>query len=82
MKLEKVSICGMECEFNDIRIECSSVPEGKYQFEVAGLITVGMSRLGFSKGYWSISLVHVCNKPLPIGENGVLWLANGDFVWQ
>lgn len=32
----RVSVCGIECEFNDMRIEPSSVPEGKYQYEVAG----------------------------------------------
>ena len=32
----KVSVCGVECEFNDMRIKRDSVPEGKYQYEVAG----------------------------------------------
>ncbi len=33
---EKVSVCGIRCEFSDIRIDRSTVPEGKYQYEVAG----------------------------------------------
>ena len=45
----KVSVCGVECEFNDMRIERSSVPVGKYQYEVAG---------DDDRVYWSISLVH------------------------
>ena len=31
-QFEKVSVCcGMECEFNDMRIGRSTVPKGKYQ---------------------------------------------------
>ena len=28
-RFSKVGVCGVECEFNDMRIERSSVPEGK-----------------------------------------------------
>nr|WP_300788518.1 LPD28 domain-containing protein [uncultured Acetatifactor sp.] len=35
-RFSKVSVCGVECEFNDMRIERSSVSEGRYQYEVAG----------------------------------------------
>ena len=33
---EKVSVCGIECKFSDMRIDRDTVPEGKYQYEVAG----------------------------------------------
>ena len=33
---EKVSICGIECEFSGMRIDRNTVPKGKYQYEVAG----------------------------------------------
>jgi len=29
-------VCGVECEFNDVRIGRSNVPEGKYLYVVAG----------------------------------------------
>ena len=32
-RFSKVSVCGVECEFNDMRIERSSVPDGKHQYE-------------------------------------------------
>lgn len=35
-RFSKVGVCGVECEFNDMGIERSSVPEGKYQYEAAG----------------------------------------------
>lgn len=35
-RFSKVSVCGVECEFNDMRIERSRVSEGRYQYEVAG----------------------------------------------
>ena len=46
----KVSVCGTLCDFNDMRIDRSTVPNDRYQYEVAG-------------------------------DNGVLWLMDGDFVW-
>ena len=32
---EKVSVCGMECEFSGMRIDLNTDPEGKYLYEVA-----------------------------------------------
>ena len=34
-RFEKVSVCGIECEFNDMRIDRSTVPVGKYQSAMA-----------------------------------------------
>ena len=33
---QKASVCGIRCEFSDTRIDRSTVPKGKYQYEVAG----------------------------------------------
>lgn len=78
----KVSVCGVECEFNDMRIERSSVPVEKYQYEVAGDDDSGGDPVRVQQGV----LVNffgtlVCDRPLPIGDEGVLWLADDDFVW-
>ena len=34
-KFQKVSVCGIPCDFSDMRIDRSTVPEGRYQYEVA-----------------------------------------------
>ncbi len=78
----KVSVCGVECEFSDMRIECSSVPEGKYQYEVAGDDDSGGEPVRVQPGV----LVNffgtlICDGPLPVGKDGILWLAEGDFEW-
>lgn len=81
-KFSKVSVCGVECEFNDMRIERSSVPEGKYQYEVAGDDDSGGDparvKLGVLVNFFGTL---ISDRPLPIGDDGVLWLADGDFVW-
>lgn len=78
----KVSVCGVECEFNDVRIERSSVPVGKSQYEVAGDDDSGGDPVRVQQGV----LVNffgtlICDRPVPIGDDGVLWLADDDFVW-
>lgn len=79
---EKVSVCSIECEFNDIRIDRNTVPKGKYQYEVAGDDDSGGNPARVKQAI----LVNffgtlICDKPLPIGDDGVLWLMDGDFVW-
>ncbi len=78
----RVSVCGIECEFNDIRIERSSVPEGKYQYEIGGDDDSGDEPVRVSMGV----LVNffgtlISDEALPIGGDGALWLMDGDFVW-
>ena len=41
---EKVRVCGIECLFSDVRIERSTVPEGKYQYEIGGMTIVEENR--------------------------------------
>jgi len=79
---EKVSVCGIECEFNDMRIERSTVPEGKYHYEVAGDDDSGgdLARVKLAVLVNFFGTL-ICDRPLPIGADGVLWLTDGDFVW-
>ena len=81
-KFTKVMICGIECDFSDMRIDRSTIPEGKYQYEVAGDDDSGGDPARVQRGV----LVNffgtlICDEPLPVGEDGVLWLMGSDFIW-
>lgn len=79
---EKVSVCGIECEFNDMRIDRNTVPKGKYQYEVAGDDDSGGDPARVKQAIMvNFFGTLICDKPLPIGDDGVLWLMDGDFVW-
>ena len=78
----KVSVCGIPCGFNDMRIDRNTIPKGKYQYEVAGDDDSGGDPARVQRGV----LVNffgtlICDEPLPLGENGILWLTEGDFKW-
>ena len=34
-RFQKVIVCGILCDFSDMRIDRSTVPKGRYQYEVA-----------------------------------------------
>ena len=34
-KFQKVSVCGIPCDFSDMRIDRRTVPKERYQYEVA-----------------------------------------------
>lgn len=79
---EKVSVCGIICGFNDVRIDRNTIPAGKYQYEVAGDDDCGDEPVRVQRGV----LVNffgtlICDEPLPLGADGVLWLTDGDFKW-
>ena len=81
-KFVKVSVCGILCEFNDMRIDRDTIPKGKYQYEVAGDDDSGGDPVRASLGV----LVNffgtlICDKPLPLGDDGILWLVDGEFAW-
>lgn len=79
---EKVNVCGVPCEFSDMRIDRSTVPKGKYQYEVADDDESSGDPARVKSGIMvNFFGTLICDKPLPIGEDGVLWLDDGDFVW-
>lgn len=41
-RFSKVQVCGIECEFSDMRIDRGSILEGKFLYEVAGNDESGM----------------------------------------
>lgn len=82
VNFSKVSVCGIECEFSGVRIDRNTVPEGKYLYEVAG----DDDSSGDPTRIKTAILVNffgtlICNRRLPIGSDGVLWLNDDDFVW-
>ena len=78
----KVSVCGILCEFSDMRIDRSTVPKEKFQYEVAGDDESGGDPARIQWGIMvNIFGTLISDEPLPIGDNGILWLQDGDFVW-
>lgn len=81
-KFTKVRVCGIECDFSDMRIDRNTVPKGKYQYEVAGDDDSGGDPARVQRGVLInffgtlISDVH-----LPLMDDNVLWLQEGDFEW-
>lgn len=79
---QKVSVCGIICEFSDMRIDRSTVPDGRYQYEAAGDGGSGGDparvRLGIMVNFFG---THISDQPLSVENYGVLWLRDGDFVW-
>ena len=79
---EKVSVCGIPCDFSDMRIDRDTVPQGKYQYEVADDDESSGDPARVQSGVMvNFFGTLICDEPLPIGDDGVLWLKDGDFVW-
>lgn len=81
-KFQKVSVCGIPCDFSDMRIDRSTVPEERYQYEVAGDDDSGGDPARVQRGV----LVNffgtlISDVPLPLVDDNVLWLRDGDFEW-
>lgn len=78
----KVRVCGIECDFSDIRIDRSTVPEGRYHYEVAnddeGQGNPVRVRKGIMVNFFGTLISDVA---LLLGSDGVLWLDDEDFEW-
>ena len=81
-KFQKVSVCGIPCDFSDMHIDRSTVPKGRYQYEVAdddeSQGKPSRVRNGIMVNFWGTLIGDV---PLPLGSDGVLWLDDGDFLY-
>lgn len=81
-KFQRVSVCGIPCDFNDMRIDRSTVPEERYQYEVAGDDDSGGDPARVQRGV----LVNFFGKlisdvPLSLGCDCVLWMHDRDYVY-
>lgn len=80
-KVQKVSVCGIPCDFSDMCIDRNIVPKGRYQYEVADGESQGdpsRIRKGIMVNFWGILTSDV---PLPLANDDIFWLHEGDFVW-
>lgn len=79
---QKVSVCGIPCDFSNMRIDRSTVPEKRYQYEVAddneSQGNPARVRHGIMVNFFGTL---ISDAPLPLGSDGVLWLNYGDFKW-
>lgn len=81
-KFVKVRVCGIECDFSDMRIDRTTVVHGKYQYEIAGDDDRGDEpvRIGYGVLVNFFGTL-VSDVPLPLGDGNILWLQEGDFEW-
>lgn len=81
-KFQKVSVCGIPCDFSEMRIDRSTVPKGRYQYEVAdddeSQGDPARVRHDIMVNFFGTLISDV---PLLLGCDGVLWLQDGDFVY-
>lgn len=81
IKTEKVMVKGISCEFYDMRIKRESIPEGKFMYEVADGESDGVParvQKGILVDFYGTL---ICDTELPLGEEGTLWLEEGDFIY-
>ena len=81
-KFTKVRVCGIECNLSDMRIDRSTVPKEKYQYEVAdddeSQGVPARVRYSIMVNFFGTLISDV---QLPLGSDGILWLHDGDFVY-
>lgn len=83
IKLERVEVRGIPCEFYDMRIDRNTIPEGKFMYEVADGDSDGVPariRTGIMVNFYGTI---ICNQELVPDEGDTIWLQEGDFkyVW-
>ena len=81
-KFQKVCVCGSVCDFSDMRIDRSTAPKERYQYEVAG----DDESQGIPSRVKGVIMVNffgtlVSDVALPLGCDDVLWLYDSDFVY-
>ncbi len=81
-EFQKVSVCGIVCDFSDMRIDGSTIPKGRYQYEVAdddeSQGDLARVQRGVLVNFFGTLVSDV---PLLLGSDGVLWLYDSDFVY-
>lgn len=79
--MQTVEVLGIKCEFNDMRIDRDSIPEGTFMYEVADGDSDGIPariQRGIMVNFYGTL---ICQQELPLGETGTLYIERGDFVY-
>ena len=79
---DKVLVKGIPCEFCSMRIDPATIPEGKFQYEVAGDDECGGDPCRVKRGIMvNFFGTLICDQELPLGPDGTMWLDDGEFRW-
>ena len=80
--MQNVSVRGILCEFYDMRIDRSTVPAEKFMYEVADDDCDGVPariRPGILVNFFGTIISDQKLKP---DEGDIVWLKEGDWVWN
>ena len=80
--MQKVLVRGILCEFNDMRIDRNTIPEGKYMYEVADDDSDGEPariRPGILVNFFGTI---ICNQKLEPDEGDTIWLQDDEWEWM
>lgn len=82
IKTQNVEVRGTVCEFYDIRIDRTIIPEGKFLYEVASDDDSGgdPARIKVSVLVNFFRTI-ICDRKLPLEDKGVLWVMDGNWRW-
>ena len=81
-KFQEVTVKGITCRYSDMRIDRDTVPDGLYLYEVAGDDDIGDEPARVKKAIL-VNFIGtlITDKELPLGKDGVLWLAGNEYEW-
>ena len=80
--MQKVLVRGILCEFNDMRIEKNTVPEGKFMYEVADCDSNGEPariRPGIFVNFFGTI---ICDQKFEPDEGDTIWLQDSEWEWK
>ena len=80
--MQKVLVRGILCEFNDMRIDRSTVPKEKYMYEVADDDSNGEPariRPGILVNFFGTI---ICDQKLEPDEGDTIWLQDNEWEWK
>ena len=80
--MQKVLVRGILCEFNDMRIDRSTVPKEKYMYEVADDDSDGEPariRPGILVNFFGTI---ICNQKIEPDEGDTVWLQENEWEWM
>ena len=80
--MQKVLVRGILCEFNDMRTDRNTIPEGKFMYEVADDDSDGEPariRPGILVNFFGTI---ICNQKIEPDEGDTVWLQENEWEWM